>query len=162
MAELRRQNDITNMMSNAKMTSAGAFGGGRQAIMNAENNRNLMQEMNKTVGQGYATAFDKAQNQFNVEQGQGLGLANLMANQGTTQRGIESEGIAADKAAFEEARLNPYKMLQFQQSMLNGMPISATNYNIAQPSGLTSLAQGATTVNTLLKNLGLGTPEVPK
>jgi hypothetical protein len=157
MAELRRQNDITNMATNAKMTSAGAFGGGRQAIMNAENNRNLMQEMNKTVGQGYATAFDKAQNQFNVEQGQGLGLANLMANQGTTQRGIESEGIAADKAAFEEARLNPYKMLQFQQSMLNGMPISATNYNIAQPSGLTSLAQGATTVNTLLKNLGLGT-----
>ena len=157
MAELRRQNDITNMMSNAKMTSAGAFGGGRQAIMNAENNRNLMQEMNKTVGQGYATAFDKAQNQFNTEQGQGLGLANLMANQGTTQRNIESEGIAADKAAFEEARLNPYKMLQFQQSMLNGMPISATNYNIAQPSGLTSLAQGATTVNTLLKNLGLGT-----
>lgn len=162
MAELRRQNDITNMMSNAKMTSAGAFGGGRQAILNAENNRNLMQEMNKTVGQGYATAFDKAQNQFNVEQGQGLGLANLMSSQGAQQRGIESEGIAADKAAFEEARLNPYKMLQFQQSMLNGMPISATNYNIAEPSGLTRLSQGATTVNTLLKNLGLGTPDVPK
>jgi len=29
MAELRRQNDITNMQANAKLTGAGAFGGGR-------------------------------------------------------------------------------------------------------------------------------------
>ena len=47
LAELRRQNDISNMQANAKLTGAGAYGGGRQAIMNAENNRNLMQEMNK-------------------------------------------------------------------------------------------------------------------
>jgi hypothetical protein len=171
MAELRRQNDITNMMSNAKMTSAGAFGGGRQAIMNAENNRNLMQEMNKTVGQGYASAYDKAQNQFNVEQGQGMGLARLMADQGAQQRGIEAEGIAADKAAFEAARENPYKMLQFQQSMLQGMPISATNIETATPTKLQQAMAGAgglagmfpvgsnpsmKDVSDLLDKLGLG------
>jgi hypothetical protein len=172
MAELRRQNDITNMASNARMTSAGAFGGGRQAILNAENNRNLMQEMNKTVGQGYASAYDKAQNQFNIEQGQGLSLANLMANQGTTQRGIEAEGIAADKAAFEAARENPYKMLQFQQSMLQGMPISATNIETTTPSKLQEVLSGIgggikmlgnkpedislKSVTDLLNTLGLG------
>jgi len=171
MAELRRQNDITNMMSNAKATGMGAFGGGRQAIMNAENNRNLMQEMNKTVGQGYASAYDKAQNQFNVEQGQGMGLARLMADQGAQQRGIEAEGIAADKAAFEAARENPYKMLQFQQSMLQGMPISATNIETATPSKLQQAMAGAgglagmfptvsnvsmKSVTDLLGNLGLG------
>ena len=171
MAELRRQNDITNMMSNAKATGMGAFGGGRQAIMNAENNRNLMQEMNKTVGQGYASAYDKAQNQFNVEQGQGMGLARLMADQGAQQRGIEAEGIAADKAAFEAARENPYKMLQFQQSMLQGMPISATNIETATPSKLQQIIDGAgglagmfpvgsnpsmKDVSDLLNKLGLG------
>jgi len=155
LAELRRQNDITNMATNAKLTGAGAFGGSRQAIMNAENNRNLMQEMNKTVGTGYANAFDKAQQQFNTEQTQGRSLADLIAQQGAAQRGIEAEGIAADKASFEEARQNPYNMLQFQQSMLNGMPISASSYDLAQPSTLTKAAQGATTVNQLLKNLGL-------
>jgi len=41
LAELRRQNDITNMNTNAKMTQAGGYGGARQAIMNAENNRNF-------------------------------------------------------------------------------------------------------------------------
>jgi hypothetical protein len=160
------------MMGNAKMTSAGAFGGGRQAILNAENNRNLMQEMNKTVGQGYASAYDKAQNQFNIEQGQGMGLARLMADQGAQQRGIEAEGIAADKAAFEAARENPYKMLQFQQSMLQGMPISATNIETATPSKLQEILSGIgggikmvgntpsnvsmKSVTDLLGNLGLG------
>jgi hypothetical protein len=164
--ELRRQNDITNMKANAGLTSAGAFGGGRQAIMNAENNRNLMQEQNKTVGAGYANAYDKAQQQFNTEQGQSRSLAELMAQQGGTERGIESEGIAADKAAFEAARENPYKMLQFQQSMLNGLPVSATSYNIAQPTKLQEIMAGAAggakavgannkTVADLLAQLGL-------
>ena len=156
MAELRRQNAITNMGTNAKLTSAGAFGGGRQAIMNAENNRNLMQEMNKTVGQGYSNAYDKAMQQFNTEQGQGMGLANLMAQQGATERGIESEGIAADKAAFEEARANPYKMVQFQQSLLSGLPLAAQNINTAQPSTFANVLTGAGSVASLLNNLGLG------
>jgi hypothetical protein len=166
LAELRRQNDITNMSGNAKMTQAGGFGGSRQAIMNAENNRNLMQEMNKTVGQGYASAYDKGQQQFNVEQAQGRSLADLMASQGNVQRGIEAEGMAADKSAFEAARENPYKMLQFQQSMLNGLPVSATSYNIAQPTKLQEIMAGAAggakavgksdnTVADLLKQLGL-------
>jgi hypothetical protein len=143
MAELRRQNDITNMGTNAKLTQAGGFGGGRQAIMNSENNRNMMQEMNKTVGAGYANAYDKAQQQFNTEQTQGRSLADLMAQQGATQRGIEAEGMAADKALFEGARENPYKMLQFQQSMLNGLPVSATSYNIAQPTKAQEIMAGA-------------------
>jgi hypothetical protein len=156
LAELRRQNDITNMQTNAKLTGAGAFGGGRQAIMNAENNRNLMQEMNKTVGQGYASAYDKAMQQFNTEQGQGMGLANLMAGQGGIERGIESEGIAADKAAFEEARANPYKMVQFQQSLLSGLPLAAQSINTAQPSTFQNVLTGAGSVASLLSNLGLG------
>lgn len=153
--ELRRQSQINMQPGLAKMTQAGGYGGGRQAIMESEANRNLLQEQNKTVGLGYANAYDKAMGQFNTEQGQANTLANMMAQQGATDRGITSEGVAADKAAFEEARANPYKQVQFQQSLLQGLPLAAQSYNIAQPSALTSAAQGATTVNTLLKNLGL-------
>lgn len=151
MEELRRQAQINNMSGLGALTKSGAFGGGRQAIMESEAGRNLLQEQNKTIGAGYANAFDKAMGQFNTEQARDLGLAKFMSDQGGVQRGIESEGIAADKAAFEEARLNPYKMAQFQQSMLNGMPISATNYNIAQPTNfLQAAAGGATTAADLL------------
>lgn len=155
LAELRRQNDITNMNTNAKLTGAGGYGGGRQAIMNAENDRNLLTAQNTAIGQGYANAFDKAQQQFNTEQGQAKTLADMMAGQGATDRGIESEGVAADKAAFEEARANPYKMVQFQQSLLQGLPLNAQSYTGIQQSDLVKAAQGATTVNGLLKNLGL-------
>ena len=156
MEELRRQSQINQQPGLAKLTQAGGFGGGRQAIMESEANRNLLQEQNKTLGAGYANAYDKAQQQFNTEQTQGRSLADLIGQQGGVQRGIEAEGIAADKASFEEARQNPYNMLSFQQSMLNGMPISATSYDLTQPSALTKASQGATTVDTLLKTLGLG------
>lgn len=150
MEELRRQNAITNMGANAKLTQAGAYGGGRQAIMNAENNRNLMQEMNKTVGTGYANAFDKAMAQFNAEQGRqfdvdkaseasrqysadyGLKTANDLLAAGNTQRGIEAEGIAADKKQFEEQQADPYNRLEFQRKMLTDLPIGTTTTSTNQ------------------------------
>ena len=191
LAEARRQSDITEQQNNAAMTKAGAFGGGRQAILTSENQRNLGTSLAGITGQGYNTAYNNAQQQFNTEQArksqegqfgatyglQGLqtglqaaqtqgnlgatqnatNLANLgeQASLGATQRGITGEGIAADQAAFNAARQNPYTNLQFQQSMLNGLPITATNYTAVQPSALTSASAGATTVNTLLKTLGL-------
>jgi hypothetical protein len=158
MEELRRQAQINNMSGLGALTKSGAFGGGRQAIMESEAGRNLLQEQNKAIGQGYASAFDRAQQQFNAEQNQGMGLARLMSEQGAQQRGIEAEGIAADKAAFEQARENPYKMVQFQQSLLSGMPISATNYTMPEQDFLTRAASGATTIDKLLGTLGLGTP----
>jgi hypothetical protein len=162
LAELRRQAEITNQSGLGALTKSGAFGGGRQAIMESEAGRNLMQEMNKTVGQGYSSAYDKAMQQFNTEQGQGMGLANLMAGQGGIERGIESEGIAADKTAFEEARANPYKMVQFQQSLLSGLPLAAQSINTAQPSAFANALTGAGSVASLLRNLGLGpTPATP-
>ena len=161
--ELRRQNDITNMNTNAKFTSAGAFGGGRNAIMNAENNRNMMQEMNKTVGQGYANAYDKAMGQFNTEQGQAKTLAELMGQAGTAQRGIEQEGITADYNEFLAQRDNPQKQVQFLQSMLQGLPISNVS-NIPQAqTGAQQFFGTAGDVTALLTKLGVipATPAAP-
>ena len=158
LAELRRQNDITQQRTNAGLTNQGAFGGGRQAIMNSENNRNMMQEMNKTVGQGYASAYDKAMQQFNAEQSQGNTLANLLAQQGNAQRDITQQGVTADYNEFAQQRDYPQKMLQFQQSMLQGLPISTVYNQPAQQSGIGQLATtigGLGSIMTNLKTLGL-------
>lgn len=203
MAELQRQNTIANMTANSKLTGAGAYGGGRQAVMNAENQRNMLDQMDKTLGAGYSTAYDKAMAQFNADQarktqeaqfGSTLGLQGLqtanqaaqtqgqlgatqqqaditnlktLADLGATQQGLAQADIAAQKAAFEEARTNPYKMVQFQQSLLQGLPLAAQSYNVSQPSTLqqilagvgggTSLLGGSTgtDLNTALKNLGI-------
>ena len=158
MAELRRQNEITNMQANAKLTGAGAFGGGRQAIMNAENARNLMMEQNKTVGQGYANAYDKAMGQFNTEQGQARDLANLMSTQGAQQRDIEQQGISADYNEFLAQRDDPMKKTQYLQSMLQGLPISTVSNQAGQLSGigqLSSTVGGLGNIMESLKKLGL-------
>jgi len=156
--ELRRQNDITNMGTNAKMTQAGAFGGGRQAIMNSENNRNLMQEQNKTVGQGYANAYDKAMGQFNTEQGQAKTLAEMMGQAGAQQRGIEQEGISADYNEFLAQRDDPTKKVQFLQSMVQGLPISNVS-NIPQAqTGAQQFFGTAGDVTALLTKLGVIPP----
>lgn len=169
LAELRRQNDITQQNTNAKMTGAGAFGGGRQAIMNSENNRNLMQEMNKTVGTGYANAYDKAMNQFNTEQGQSRDLVNLLSQQGAQQQAVNQAGVSADLAEFEKQRQYPYQQVQFQRDMISGLPISSVTNTPGQLSGIGSILQGLgggvaaakafgyNDISELLKALGLPT-----
>jgi hypothetical protein len=159
LAELRRQNDITNLNTNSALTKAGAFGGGRQAIMNAENNRNLMSEMNKTVGQGYASAFDKAMGQFNTEQGQSKDLVNMLANAGAAERGIEQEGITADYNEFLAQRDDPMKKTQYLQSMLQGLPYQTVSNTPAPKSGIGQLVEafgGMTQLEDALKKLKLG------
>ena len=184
--EARRQADIARLSDASRLTQAGAYGGSRQAIMESEGRRNLMDKQNQMLTSGYSTAFDKAQQQFNADQArkiqeqqfgttsglQGLQTGiqgaqaqgqlgalqsqsdlagiNALANLGGVERGIESEGIAADKAQFEEARLNPYKMVQFQQSLLSGLPLASQSYNIPGQSNLQQFAGGATTVQQLL------------
>lgn len=143
LSELQRQAQISQMNQASKLTGAGAYGGSRQAIMDAELQRNLLQEMNKTIGTGYATAYDKAMDQFNKEQAQAMGLAGMLGAAGAAQRGIEAEGVAADKAEFEAQRDYPFKMLQFQQSLLQGLPIQSVAAQYQQPSTLTNIAQGA-------------------
>lgn len=189
--EARRQADISRMADAGRLTQAGAYGGSRQAIMESEGRRNLMDKQNQMLTSGYMNAFDKAQQQFNADQArriqeqqfgttsglQGLQTGiqaaqaqgqlgslqsqadlagiNALTGLGGVQRGIESEGIAADKAQFEEARLNPYKMVQFQQSLLSGLPLSAQSYSVPGQSNLQQFAGGADTIYTLLKKLGV-------
>jgi hypothetical protein len=151
LAEIRRQADITRLGDAGRLTKAGAYGGSRQAVMESEGNRNLATQLARTTGEGYNTAYDKAANQFNTEQGLGLNAQNLTnqyglsalgktAELGGVQRGIESEGIAADMAQFNQERDFPYKQVQYQQSLLQGMPLATQSYTYQQPSTLSNVA----------------------
>jgi len=153
--ELRRQSQITQMGNAAKMTGSGAFGGSRQAIMDAETQRNLLQEQNKTIGTGYANAYDKAMGQFNTEQGQAKTLADMMSGAGQEQRNIEQQGITADLNEFNAQRDYPTKQVQFLQSMLQGLPISNVSNIPQSQTGAQQLVGGITDVASLLETLGV-------
>ena len=153
-AEARRQSDISALADATRLTKAGAFGGSRQAILDAERDRNLQQNLAAITGKGYTDAFDRAMGQFNVEQDRGrgvqedinkFGLAALarQANLGAVQRDIDAEGITADRHQFEEERDFPYKQVQYMQSLLQGLPLATKSYTYQQPSPLSTFASGA-------------------
>ena len=151
--EMRRQSQINLQPSLAKLTQAGGYGGGRQAIMESEANRNLLQEQNKTIGTGYANAYDKAMGQFNTEQGQAKTLADMMSEAGGQQRAIEQQGISADYNEFLAQRDDPMKKTQYLQSMLQGLPISTVTNTAAQQSGLGSLVSSIGGMGSIMDSL---------
>jgi hypothetical protein len=81
--EAARQSGIQGTQQQAQAAQAGAFGGGRDAIMRAERERNLAQQMNDIQAQGSQSAYQQAQQQFNQEQ-----AARLQAQQANQQAGL--------------------------------------------------------------------------
>ena len=151
--ELRRQSQINLQPDLAKMTQAGGYGGGRQAIMESEANRNLLQAQNQAIGTGYSNAYDKGLQQFNIEQQQGKTLADMMSDAGGQQRGIEQQGISADYNEFLAQRDDPMKKTQYLQSMLQGLPISTVSSTPAQMSGLGSLVSSVGGMGSIMDSL---------
>jgi hypothetical protein len=81
--EAQRAADIAGTQRGAQAVGAGAFGGSRQAIMDAEAARNLSQQKGDIQARGLQSAFQNAQQQFNAEQGYGL-----QAQQANQQAGL--------------------------------------------------------------------------
>lgn len=152
--ELRRQSQITQMGTAGKLAQAGAFGGSRQAIMDAETQRNLLQEQNKAIGAGYANAYDRAMGQFNTEQQQARTLADMISSAGGQQRDIEQQGITALQKQYETELLDPYTKLRFQKEMLQGLPV-ATESTTANTSTMGNIKGGLADIQTMMKALGL-------
>ena len=162
--EAKRQANIQRIEDAGRLTRAGAFGGSRQAVMEAEGARGLLDRLAGITGAGYRDAFDKAMGQFNVEQGReqtaqdalnefGLTALGAQLKAGDIQRAIDAEGIAADKTQFEEERDYPYKQIQYMQSLLQGLPLAAQQYTYAQPSALSELLGGTSGIMTLYNSL---------
>jgi hypothetical protein len=89
-------------------------------------------------------------NQFNTEQGRaqtaqdaanqyGLAALQKQGEAGQVQRDIEQQGITADVKEFENQREFPYKQVQYQQSLLQGLPLATQNYSYSQPSALSNV-----------------------
>ena len=166
-----RQALISAQNLQSQYGKAGAYGGSRQGVAEAELQRGLLDRMSGITGKGYQDAFSAAQNQFNTEQDRqitaqqntnqyGIDIAKAMQDAGMTQRNIEGQGIAADVAQFEQERDYPYKQVQFMQSLLQGLPLETQSYQYYEPTGLASLAGGVegtmTVFDQIEKALGGG------
>ena len=166
--EARRQAEIDRIANASRMAQAGSYGVSRQAILEAEGLRNLGTRLSDITAEGYQTAYDKAAQQFGEDRQFGLDALQKQADMGATRRDILSEGIAADKAQFEEERDYDYKAVQYLQSLLQDLPLKAQSYDFAQPSdaadiaGLVAALGGTENVDILDTLLKIGSYGVDK
>lgn len=162
--EMNRQANIRRMENASRMSRAGSYGGGRQAVLEGELERGLGANLAKVLGEGYKSAYDVAQGQFNTEQqrqmaanqaAQQYGLAALQkqADLGAQQRDITQQGIAADYEQFREERDYPYKQVQYMQSLLQGLPLAAQSYGYQAPSALSEILGGTGGILSLLDTI---------
>ena len=88
------------------MTQAGAYGGSRQAILEGQNNYNLLSQQANLIGQGYNQAYNQAGQMFTSDQARALQAqqanvqqAQFGAQQGMTAAQLQAQyGLSADQA----------------------------------------------------------------
>lgn len=83
--EARRASEIARNQQQAQAVGAGAFGGSRQAIVEAERQRNLSQQLGDIQAQGLQQAYGAGMGQFNAEQ-----QAYLAAQQANQQANLQA------------------------------------------------------------------------
>jgi hypothetical protein len=124
--EARRQFDITGQQGQSAAARSGAFGGSREALMAAENRRNMNQQMNQMIGQGYNQAFGQAQQaqQF----GANLGLQGQQARAGALGQqlaaanqlaGIGGQQLQAQQGIYNLQNQFGQQQQAQQQNILN-------------------------------------------
>ena len=170
LAEANRMYDLSGVAQQSKATQSGAFGGSREAIMAAENERNRNMGLNSIIGQGYNTAFQGAQQQYNQNlqnQLSGFGLANTaasnlgnlgqnqlgqqqailgMQNQYGAQQQQQQQNIMNQQYQdFLAQRQDPYTKLSYLQNMTSGIPLNSSTQSVySNPSTLSQVAGLAT------------------
>jgi len=91
--EAQRQAGIADTKRGAGFASAGAFGGSRQAIENAEAQRNLGTQLNDIQAQGSNAAYQQAMAQFNADQARQLqaGTTNQQMGYNVNNANLQSK-----------------------------------------------------------------------
>jgi hypothetical protein len=167
--EAQRQADIAATARGQKYARAGAFGGARQAIENAEAQRNLATQLGGIQAQGLQSAYQQAQQQFNQEQAQrqaavqlaeqsrqygaGLGLQGLQtALQGSQQLGTLGQTQFGQNLALNQLQSQYGGQQQQQMQNILGAQyqdfLNAQNYPFKQLGFMSDILRGAPITQT--------------
>ena len=113
--EAQRQGDIAGTQRAAQATQSGAFGGGRQAIMEAEAARNLATQKGDIQAQGLQSAYQQAQAQFNADQARRMQAQQLQEQSKQYGAGLGLQGLQT--ALSGAGQMGALGQQQFGQGM---------------------------------------------
>ncbi len=107
--EAQRAADIAGTQRGSEAVRAGAFGGSRQAILEAEAQRNLAQQMGDIQARGSQAAYEQAAQQFQTDE-----QRNLAMQQANIQAQLQA-ALANQQTGLSAALANQAKNLEAQQ-----------------------------------------------
>ena len=158
--EINRQASMAQNQLSAQAVQAGAFGGGREGVQRAEQERARLGAVGQAQQQGFQTALGAAQNQqqIGLQAGQQLGqlgvqqqamsqadINQLMAS-GGLQRQLTQQALDAERQSALQKATEPLQRVEFLSNVYAAGPKST--------SGIT--AATAPTTSPLAQSLGSG------
>ncbi len=153
LADVARQGEIQQNQLAAQQVSAGAFGGSRGAIAEAELGRNVLEQQGRTAAQmrqaGFTDAANRAQTAFEAAQGRGQTAATQMGNLGLSAEQLAQtgslQGAQLGLSAEQGAAKNAAQMAQLGMSaeqIAGQLGISVEQAQNAAAQGIATLGQG--------------------
>jgi|TARA_X000001036_G_scaffold246617_1_gene229920 hypothetical protein len=172
--EIGRQGQIAQNQLSASAIDAGAFGGGRQGVQQAELQNRTLQAMGQAQAQGFNTALSAAQQQqalgtqtqlsagqlasnVGLAAAQGLGqlggqqqamsLADINAQMqaGAVQRGIGQQALDAQRATQLQRAYEPYQRVEFLKGIMTNLPTTQSSVTATTAPGSNPLSQAVGT-----------------
>jgi len=148
--EAQRQADVAAQQLGAQAVGAGAYGGSRQAILEAEQQRNLQTQLGDIQARGLAAAYEDAQRRIAEQRqrelsasGQFMQLGQAVPAQqqreltaleavGAQRQAQSQRGLDIARSEFEREQMFPEQTLQQYQSVIRGFPLAPTTYQTTQ------------------------------
>jgi len=171
--EAQRIGDVEEQQLAAQAAQAGAFGGSRAAVLEAERQRNLATQLGDIEARGLAASYQDAQtrlaNQRAREAAGATQLASLgsaipaqqlkelgaLSGVGAARQTQAQRGIDLARQEFEAEEAFPLRTLQEFSSILRGFPIEPTRttkeqqFSAAQPLSTQLLGVGTQALGAL-------------
>jgi len=155
--EITRQAQMAQNQQAANAVQAGAFGGGREGVAQAEIERARQANVGQAQAAGFQTALGAAQNQqqFGMQDGQsllGAGAQQQAMQQGDIQSLLQAGGIQqqlgqqaldAQRQTQLQQAYEPYQRAEFLKGIMTNLPTGQSSVTQTTAPGQNPIAQAA-------------------
>ena len=157
--EIARQSQMMQNKLGAQAIGAGAFGGGREGVQQAELQGRALSAMGQAQAQGFNTALGAAQRQQQVGLAAGQQLGALGAGQqqmaqadlqqlmgaGGVQRQLAQQALDAQRATTLQQQYEPYQRAEFLANLYAAGPKTQSGVTMGTQPTTSPLAQAVGT-----------------
>jgi hypothetical protein len=157
--EIARQAGIMGNQLSAQAVNAGAFGGGREGVQQAELQGRALEAMGRAQQQGFNTALGAAQRQQQVGLAAGQQLGALGAQQqqmaqqdinqlfgaGGVQRQLAQAALDAQRQSTLQQQYEPYQRAEFLANLYAAGPKTQSGLTMGTAPSTSPLAQAVGT-----------------